>query len=90
MTCAFCGADFCWLCGRHLSGAPEGEGTPPKKEGMSAKEGQFSRERIVFQPLFFRGHVSFGGSTFIFFFKFGRGLDTLLKISLSSHYFAEF
>eukprot|EP00434_Breviolum_minutum_P023068 symbB.v1.2.020353.t1/scaffold1703.1/size108286/5 len=20
MTCAFCGADFCWLCGRHLSG----------------------------------------------------------------------
>lgn len=20
MTCAFCGADFCWLCGRHLTG----------------------------------------------------------------------
>ena len=20
MTCAFCGADFCWLCGRHLVG----------------------------------------------------------------------
>ena len=22
MTCAFCGADFCWLCGRHLTGPP--------------------------------------------------------------------
>ncbi len=35
------------------------DGMTPPKTNMSPKKGPFQKERIVFQPLSFRGHVSF-------------------------------
>ena len=35
----------------------------PQKMKISPKKGPFQKEKIVFQPLFFRGYVSFRGST---------------------------
>ena len=34
----------------------------PENKRMSPKKGPFQKERILFKPVFFRGHVSFQGS----------------------------
>ena len=39
--------------------------SPPEETNMSPKKGPFQKERMVFQPLFFRGHVSFWVGIFL-------------------------
>ena len=42
----------------------------PRKINMSSNKWPFQKERLVFQPLFFRGHVSFRGSRCFLIFAF--------------------
>ena len=47
----------------------------PENERMSPKKGPFQKERLVFQPLFFREHVSFPGCSIFLGVLFG--IETL-------------
>ena len=49
--------------------------TPLENERMSHEKGPSQKERIVFQPAFFRGYVSFAGSNWIDFTPEQLGID---------------